>query len=74
MYRKTGYSFEVSPKEKEVTRAYGSIRNCKEVQVKLDTPYISGKVDALVMSNPYADLVIGNAGHVYPESESLETF
>ena len=41
---------------------------------KLDTPYISGIVDALVMSNPFAHLVISDVRHVDPESVSLETF
>ncbi|MEW8544650.1 MAG: reverse transcriptase domain-containing protein, partial [Candidatus Thiodiazotropha sp.] len=64
----------VSAQEKDVTLANGSIRKCKEVQVKLDTPYISGVVDALVMSNPFADLVIGNLGNTYPELEQTESF
>ena len=63
----------LSKSEKEVTLADGTLRKCKEVQVKIDTPYISGVVDALVMSNPFADLVIGNIGHVYPECETRES-
>ncbi|MCG8044622.1 MAG: RNase H-like domain-containing protein [Candidatus Thiodiazotropha endolucinida] len=65
---------EVSGKEKDVILADGSTRKCKEVRIKLDTPYICGNVDALVMSNPFADLVIGNVGYIYTESESLESF
>ena len=60
--------------EKEVTLADGTVRKCKEVQVKIYTPYISGIVDALVMSNPFADLVIGNIGHVYLDFEVQESF
>ena len=59
---------------KEVTLADGTVRKCKEVQVKIATPYISGIVDALVMSNPFTDLVIGSIGHVYSDFEAQESF
>ena len=65
---------KVSVQEKEVTLADGTVRKCKEVQVKFDTPYISGVGDAFVMSNPFADLVIGNIGHVYPELQTPVSF
>ena len=60
--------------EKDVTLADGTVRKCKEVQVQIDTPYICGIVDALVMSNPFADLVIGNIGHVVglPRLQKIE--
>ena len=67
-------SSDLSVHEKEVTLADGSIRKCKEVQVKVDTPYISGVVDALVMSNPFADLIIGNLGNMHSEPEISESF
>ena len=32
--------------------------------IPVDTCYISGNVKALIVDNPFADLVIGNVGHV----------
>ena len=42
--------------------------------MKKDTPYISGIIEALVMSNPFANLVIGNIGHIYSDIETHESF
>ena len=67
-------SNDLSVHEKEVTLADSSIRKCKEVQVKVDTQYISGVVDALVMSKPLADLIIENLGNVHSEPEISESF
>ena len=36
--------------------------------VQIETAYISGKVKALIMNNPFADLVIGNVGHIQNEN------
>ena len=51
-----------------VTLADGSNLKCPEVLVQIETAYISGKVKALIMNNPFADLVIGNVGHIQNEN------
>ena len=61
-------------KGKAVTLADGSTKYCQEVRVKVHSPYISGIVDALVMSNPFADFVVGNIGYTYPNSEPNQSF
>ena len=61
-------------KKKAVTLADGSTKYCQEVRVEIHTPYISGVVDALVMSNPFADLVIGNIGNTYPSHVQKQSF
>ena len=50
-----------------VTLADGSNLKCPEVLVQIETVYISGRVKALIMNNPFADLVIGNVGHIQNE-------
>ena len=47
---------------------YCSNLKCPEVLVQIETAYISGKVKALIMNNPFADLVIGNVGHIQNEN------
>ena len=50
-----------------VTLADGSNLKWFEVLVQIETAYISGKVKAFIMNNPFADLVIGNVGHIRNE-------
>ena len=50
-----------------VTLADGSNLKCPEVLVQIETAYLSGKVKALIMKNPFADLVIGNVGYIQNE-------
>ena len=77
MLRDTGattifVSDKIIPKEqiglhkREVTLANGETQLCPEVVVNIQSPYISATVDALVLNNPFADVVIGNIGNVYP--------
>lgn len=47
-------------KSKGITLADGTARQCDEVWIDIDTPYIKGTVSALVLDTPFADLVIGN--------------
>lgn len=56
-----------------VTFAKGSDCLCPEVLIHIITKYISGEVKALIMNNPFADLVIGNVGHVQ-NIENKNTF
>lgn len=44
----------------DVTLANGSSQRCPEVWIQVDTPYVKGKVVALVMNSPFADLIVGN--------------
>ncbi|XP_048748044.2 uncharacterized protein LOC125660258 [Ostrea edulis] len=44
----------------EVTLANGCLEKCPEVWIEVDTTYVKGKVVALVMNTPFADLIIGN--------------
>ena len=43
-----------------MTLANGCLENCPEVWIVVDTPYVKGKVVALVMNTPIADLIAGN--------------
>ena len=54
--------------------ANGDIQLCPEVKIHIEIPYISATVDALVLNNPFADVVIGNIGNLYPNqtSESVQ--
>ena len=45
---------------REVTLANGCLEKCPEVWIEVDTPYVKGKVVALVMNTPFADLIVGN--------------
>ena len=65
---------KIGIKKKEVTLANGDIQLCPEVKVHIESPYISATVDALVLNNPFADVVIGNIGNLYPNqtSESVQ--
>lgn len=47
-------------KSKGITLADGTARQCDEVWIDIDIPYIKGTVSALVLDTPFADLVIGN--------------
>jgi hypothetical protein len=44
----------------EVTLANGSSQTCPEVWIDVDTPYVKGRVVALAMNSPFADLIVGN--------------
>ncbi|XP_062603532.1 uncharacterized protein LOC134265323 [Saccostrea cucullata] len=44
----------------EVTLANGSSQRCPEVWIHVDTQYVKGKVVALVLNSPFADLIVGN--------------
>ncbi|XP_065928583.1 uncharacterized protein [Magallana gigas] len=44
----------------DVTLANGSSQRCPEIWIQVDTPYVKGKVVALVMNSPFADLIVGN--------------
>ncbi|XP_065939370.1 uncharacterized protein [Magallana gigas] len=44
----------------DVTLANGNSQRCPEVWIQVDTPYVKGKVVALVMNSPFADLIVGN--------------
>ena len=46
---------------------------CPEVKVHVESPYITGTVDALVLNNPFADVVVGNIGYVYFKPENCES-
>ena len=59
--------------KKEVTLANGDVQLCPEVRIHIESPYITGTIDALVLNNPFADVVVGNLGNVYPTSETRES-
>lgn len=63
MGKKTG-------KFQDVTLANGDICSCSEVIISVNTDYISGQVKALIMDNPFADLVIGNIGHIQTDESN----
>ena len=45
---------------REKTLANGCLEKCPEVWIEVDTPNVKGKVVALVMNTPIADLILGN--------------
>ncbi|XP_062585038.1 uncharacterized protein LOC134246689 [Saccostrea cucullata] len=47
-------------KSRVITLADGTRRSCSEAIVSVNTPYISGKVHALCLDSPFADVIIGN--------------
>ena len=59
---------------KEVVLADGSTKICKEIKIKIETPYISGIVNALVLNNPFADLIIGNIAQFESDTVSKQSF
>ena len=65
---------QIGINKKEVTLANGDTQFCPELKVCIESPYISGIVDALVLNNPFADVVTGNIGSVYPgeKCESIQ--
>ena len=54
--------------------ADGSTKICKEIKIKIETPYISGIVNALVLNNPFADLIIGNIAQFESDTVSKQPF
>ena len=48
----------------DVTLANGYSEKCPEVWIEVDTTYVKGKVVALVMNSPFAELIIGNSTRV----------
>jgi hypothetical protein len=48
----------------DVTLANGYSEKCPEVWIEVDTIYVKGKVVALVMNSPFAELIIGNSTRV----------
>lgn len=46
--------------ERNIVLADGTRRTCHEVVVSVETPYIKGKVIALELEDPIAELIIGN--------------
>ena len=66
-------SGDISEKKREVTLANGDVHMCPEVKVHVESPYITGTVDALVLNNPFADVVVGNIGNVYFTLENCES-
>ena len=63
----------ITMNKKEVTLANGDVQLCPEVRIHIESLYIIGTVDALVLNNPFADVVVGNLGNVYPTSETRES-
>ncbi|XP_065939476.1 uncharacterized protein [Magallana gigas] len=51
---------EKTGRTKVITLADGTRRTCSEAIVSVKTPYISGKVHALCLVSPFADVIIGN--------------
>lgn len=51
---------EKTGRTKVITLADGTRRTCSEAIVSVKTPYISGKVHALCLDSPFADVIIGN--------------
>ena len=45
---------------RQITLADGTTRNCPEVWVEVKTPYLNGKVLALVLDTPFADMIVGD--------------
>ena len=64
---------ERTGKDQDVTLANGTTCRCPEVIIPVKTCYITGNVKALIMDNPFADLVIGNVGHIKSE-QHIGTF
>ena len=42
----------------------GTYRKFPKAKLFVDTPYHSGELEAIVIDNPVADLVIGNVEHM----------
>lgn len=57
---------------KKIMLADGTCRDCNEVCVSIETPYLSGTVLALVLDMPMADLVIGNCVTVSSQEQEDE--
>ena len=56
--------------ERLVSLANGAECLCYEVEVILDSPYISGTVTALTMDCPFADVILGESAFVKKETVS----
>ncbi len=68
MFRKQFIDETDKTKEvREISLANGDTWKCPEVLIELDTPYLKGRVIALVMESPFADVIVGNVGHVARE-------
>jgi hypothetical protein len=54
-----------------VALANGYSEKCPEVWIEVDTIYVKGKVVALVMNSPFAELIIGNYTRVGIPAEKM---
>lgn len=45
---------------REVTLANGCVMECPEVWIEVDTNYVKGKIPAIVLNTPFADLIVSN--------------
>ena len=52
-----------------VTLANGTECQSEEIEIDIETKYFTGKVKALIMDNPFADIVMGNIGHIPLENK-----
>ena len=59
---------------KDVVLADGSIKRCHTVEIHITTPYISGIVSAVVMDNPFVDMIIGDKGMVLMEDTNVKSY
>ncbi|CAC5401481.1 unnamed protein product [Mytilus coruscus] len=60
VYQKFVDSDKFTGKSRDICLADGSTRECKEVWIDINTPFVSGTVLALVLDTPFAELIIGN--------------
>ena len=59
--------------KKEVILGNSEVQLCPQVRIKIESPYLKGTVYALVLNNPFADIVVGNLGNLYPDFELSES-
>nr|XP_034310523.1 uncharacterized protein LOC117684040 isoform X3 [Crassostrea gigas] len=51
---------QMTGRGRKVILADGSEKQCQEACVEIDTPFIKGKLFALILDSPFADVILGN--------------
>lgn len=51
---------QMTGRGRKIILADGSEKQCQEACVEIDTPFIKGKLFALILDSPFADVILGN--------------
>lgn len=60
---------QLTGRERKIILADGSEKQCQEACVEMDTPFVKGKLFALILDFPFADDILGNVMDKFEKME-----